>query len=136
MSKFVSSLQRFAELIQHAYKHIANVKANIRAARNTIERARVEEDMLREIPSSWSSLFRRTGTKLRRRHVFNQLAAAAAFGGKAISLRDEIETALLLARKAMLVLVIHVSAVPRFGEFFSCCCLPLLPQHECNILST
>ena len=27
-------------------------------------------------------------------------------------------------------------AVPRFGEFCSCCCLPLLPQLACSILAT
>ena len=27
-------------------------------------------------------------------------------------------------------------AVPRFGEFWSCCCLPLLHQLACNILAT
>ena len=26
--------------------------------------------------------------------------------------------------------------VPRFGQFCSCCCLPLLPQLACNILAT
>ena len=27
-------------------------------------------------------------------------------------------------------------AVPRFGELYSCCCLPLLPQYACSILAT
>ena len=27
-------------------------------------------------------------------------------------------------------------AIPRFSEFFSCCCLPLLPQLDCSILTT
>ena len=26
--------------------------------------------------------------------------------------------------------------VPRFGEFRSCCCLPVLPQLSCSILAT
>ena len=31
---------------------------------------------------------------------------------------------------------LHYKAVPRFGEFCSCCCLPLLPQLACSILAT
>ena len=27
-------------------------------------------------------------------------------------------------------------AVPRFGKYSSCCCLPLLPQFACSILAT
>ena len=27
-------------------------------------------------------------------------------------------------------------AIPRFGEFWSCCCLPLLPQIACSIPAT
>ena len=27
-------------------------------------------------------------------------------------------------------------AIPRFGEFCSCCCLPLMPQLACSILAT
>ena len=29
-----------------------------------------------------------------------------------------------------------VKAIPRFGEFCSCCCSPLLPQLACSILAT
>ena len=31
---------------------------------------------------------------------------------------------------------LHQKAVPRFGEFYSCCCLPLLPQLACSIPAT
>ena len=31
---------------------------------------------------------------------------------------------------------LHYEAVPRFGEFWSCSCLPLLPKFAYNILAT